>query len=78
MKATITFDLNDAEDIAKHKLFTHMDAITFLIWKMDEDMRRVIKYHDTKSEEYKQAFEDMRQMLRDHLNEHSLSFELFN
>ena len=78
MKATITFDLNDAEDIAKHKLFTHMDAITFLIWKMDEDMRRVIKYDDTKSDEYKQAFEDMRQMLRDHLNEHSLSFELFN
>ena len=78
MKATITFDLNDAEDIAKHKLFTHMDAITFLIWRMDEDMRRVIKYDDTKSDEYKQAFEDMRQMLRDHLNEHSLSFELFN
>jgi hypothetical protein len=78
MKATITFDLNDAEDIAKHKLFTHLDAITFLIWKMDEDMRRVIKYDETKSEEYKQAFEDMRQMLRDHLNEHSLSFELFN
>ena len=78
MKATITFDLNDAEDIAKHKLFTHMDAITFLIWKMDEDMRRVIKYDETKSEDYKQAFEDMRQMLRDHLNEHSLSFELFN
>lgn len=78
MKATITFDLNDAEDIAKHKLFTHMDAITFLIWKMDEDMRRVIKYDETKSEEYKQAFEDMRQMLRDHLNDHSLSFELFN
>ena len=78
MKATITFDLNDAEDIAKHKLFTHMDAITFLIWRMDEDMRRVIKYDDTKSEDYKQAFEDMRQMLRDHLNEHSLSFELFN
>ena len=78
MKATITFDLNDAEDIAKHKLFTHMDAITFLIWRMDEDMRRVIKYDDTKSEDYKQAFEDMRQMLRDHLNDHSLSFELFN
>lgn len=78
MKATITFDLNDAEDIAKHKLFTHLDAITFLIWKMDEDMRRVIKYDENKSEEYKQAFEDMRQMLRDHLNEHSLSFELFN
>jgi hypothetical protein len=78
MKATITFDLNDAEDIAKHKLFTHLDAITFLIWKMDEDMRRVIKYDETKSEDYKQAFEDMRQMLRDHLNDHSLSFELFS
>jgi hypothetical protein len=78
MKATITFDLNDAEDIAKHKLFTHLDSITFLIWKMDEDMRRVIKYDETKSEDYKQAFEDMRQMLRDYLNNHSLSFELFN
>ena len=78
MKATITFDLNDAEDNAKHKMFSHLDAITFLIWKMDEDMRRVIKYDETKSEDYKQAVVDMRQMLRDYLNDHSLSFELFN
>jgi hypothetical protein len=78
MKATITFDLNDAEDIAKHKLFTHLDSITFLIWKMDEDMRRVIKYDETKSEDYKQAVADMRDMLHHHLEAHSLSFELFN
>lgn len=78
MKATITFDLNNAEDVVKHKMFTHLDAITFLIWKMDEDMRRVIKYDETKSEDYKQAVSDMRQKLRDYLNDHSLSFELFN
>jgi len=78
MKATITFDLNDAEDVAKHKMFSHLDAITFLIWKMDEDMRRVIKYDETKSEDYKEAVSDMRPMLRDYLNDHSLSFELFN
>lgn len=78
MKATITFDLNDADDAVKHKLFTHLDSITFLIWKIDEDMRRVIKYDETKSEDYKQAVSDVRQMLRDYLNDHSLSFELFN
>lgn len=78
MKATITFDLDNGDDRIKHKLFTHLDSITFLIWKMDEDMRRVIKYDETKSEDYKQACEDMRNKLRDYLNDHSLSFELFN
>lgn len=78
MKATIEFDLDDADDKAKHKLFTHIDTITHIIWKMDEDMRRVIKYDETKSEDYKQAFIDMREQLRDYLNDHSLSFELFN
>ena len=78
MKATITFDLDNGDDMIKHKLFTHLDSITFLIWKMDEDMRRVIKYDETKSEDYKQACEDIRNKLREYLNDHSLSFELFN
>ena len=78
MKATITFDLNDAEDIAKHKMFTHLDSITFLIWKMDEDMRRIIKYDETKSEDYKEGVNHIRTMLRDHLMERGISFELFN
>lgn len=78
MKATFEFDLDDADDKAKHKLFTHIDAITFIIWKMDEDMRRVIKYDETKSEDYKQAVNDMREKLHDLLNAYSLSMELFN
>lgn len=78
MKATIEFDLDDPEDKAKHKLFTHIDSITYIIWKMDEDMRRVIKYDENKSEDYKQAVVDIRTMLRDHLMERGISFELFN
>jgi hypothetical protein len=78
MKATITFDLNDPDDRAKHKLFTHLDTITFLIWKMDEDMRRIIKYDETKSEDYKEGVNHIRTMLRDHLMERGISFELFN
>ena len=78
MKATITFDLNDPDDKEKHKLFTHIDTITFIIWQLDEDMRRIVKYDETKSEEYKQAVNDMRDMLHHHLTNHSLSIELFN
>jgi len=43
MKATITFDLNDPEDRAKHKLITHIDEITFVLWELDEYMRRIVK-----------------------------------
>jgi hypothetical protein len=78
MKATITFDLNDPEDRAKHKLITHIDEITFVLWEIDEYMRRAVKYDETKSEDYKQAVQDMRDMLHHHLEAHSLSFELFN
>jgi len=43
MKATITFDMNDPEDRAKHKLITHIDEITFVLWEIDEYMRRAVK-----------------------------------
>jgi hypothetical protein len=78
MKATITFDLNDPEDRAKHKLITHMDIIAYIIWKMDEDMRRIVKYDETKSEDFKEGVNHIRTMLHEHLNNYSLSIELFN
>jgi hypothetical protein len=78
MKATIEFDLDDAEDNCKHKLFTHIETISFIIWQIDEDMRRIIKYDETKSEDYKEGVNHIRTMLRDHLMERGISFELFN
>jgi len=78
MKATITFDLNDSEDRAKHKLITHIDEITFVLWQLDEYMRRAVKYDETKSEEYKQAYCDLREYLRELLTEKGLSIELIS
>jgi len=78
MKATITFDLNDSEDRAKHKLITHIDEITFVLWELDEYMRRTVKYDETKSEEYKQAYCDLREYLRELLTEKGLSIELIS
>lgn len=78
MKATITFDLNDPDDRAKHKLITHIDEITFVLWEIDEYMRRAVKYDETKSEEYKQAYCDLREHLREQLTEKGLSIELIS
>ena len=78
MKATITFDLNDPDDRAKHKLITHIDEITFVLWQLDEHLRKIVKYDDTKSEEYKQAYCDLREYLREQLTEKGLSIELIN
>jgi len=78
MKATITFDLNDPDDRAKYKLISHVDEITFVLWEIDEYMRRTVKYDETKSEEYKQAYCDLREYLRELLTEKGLSIELIN
>lgn len=78
MKATITFDLNDPDDRAKHKLITHVDEITFVLWEIDEYMRRKVKYDETKSEEYKQAYCELREYLRELLTEKGLSIELIS
>jgi len=77
MKATITFDLNDSEDRAKHKLITHIDEITFVLWQLDEHLRRIVKYDETKSEEYKTASHDIREKLHKLLNEYTLTIEDF-
>lgn len=78
MKATITFDLNEPDDIAKHKLITHIDEITFVLWELDEYMRRVLKYDESTSEEYKQAHYDLREYLRELLTEKGLSIEMIS
>lgn len=75
MKATITFDLNDPEDRAKHKLITHVDDITHVLWQLDEYLRRIVKYDETKHEEYKTASYDIREKLHQLLNEYGLTIE---
>ncbi len=78
MKATITFDLNELEDRAKHKLITHIDEITFVLWELDQQMRRVVKYDESKSEEYRKAHADLREYLRELLTEKGLSIEMIS
>lgn len=76
MKATIEFDLNDADDKAKHKLFTHIDAMTLTLWDFDDYLTRIIKYDEQRSEEYKQAFRDARECLYEMLMDNGLSIDL--
>jgi phosphopantothenate synthetase len=78
MKATITFDLNDPEDRAKHKLITHIDEITLTLWELDDYLRKVIKYDNDKSDDYRQAFCDFREVLREMLTEKGLTIDLMN
>lgn len=78
MQATITFDLNEPEDRAKHKLITHIDEITLTLWELDDHLRKVIKYDQEKSDDYLQAFCDLREVLRELLLEKGLTIDLMN
>jgi len=80
MKAQLTFDLFDAEDMIEHKRCIKALDICMAIWEMDQYLRTKTKYESDKmtEEEYK-AYETMRDKLREILEERTISFdELIN
>jgi hypothetical protein len=80
MKAILEFDLNEAEDMIEHKRCIKALDICLAIWDMDQYLRTRIKYEsDGMTEEEYNAYETMRDKLREILEERSISFdELIN
>ena len=70
MKATITFeeeeDLRTALDGYKWKL---------VAWDLDQEMRRLLKYDDTISDEKWNQVEQLRTKLREIINDYGLKLD---
>ena len=80
MKAILEFDLNEADDMIEHKRCIKALDICLAIWEMDQYLRTKTKYEsDGMTEEEYNAYETMREKLRELLEERSISFdELIN
>ena len=78
--ATLTFDLTDAYDMIEHKRCVKAMDICMAIWEMDQYLRTKTKYEsDGMSSEVYDAYDSMRDKLREILEERSISFdELIN
>jgi len=70
MKATITFeeeeDLRTALDGYKWKLVS---------WDLDQEMRRLLKYDDTITDEKWHQVEELRTKLREIINDYNLNLD---
>lgn len=70
MKATITFD--DEDDLR-----TALDGYKWKLvaWDLDQEMRRLLKYDDTISDEKWNQVEELRTKLREIINDYNLNLD---
>jgi len=78
--ATLTFDLTDPYDIIEHKRCVKAIDVCLAIWDMDQYLRTKTKYEsESMPSEVYDAYDTMREKLREILEERSISFdELIN
>ena len=72
-KVTFEFDSQEeSEDIR-----TALDGYKYklVIWDLDQHLRSEIKYNDKLPSEIAEAFEDLREKLREFLNDYNVNIE---
>lgn len=72
-KITFEFDsIEEAEDVR-----TALDGYKYklVIWDLDQYLRNQIKYNDNLPSEVAEAFEDLREKLREFLNDYRVNIE---
>lgn len=72
-KITFEFDsIEEAEDVR-----TALDGYKYklVIWDFDQYLRNQIKYNDKLPSEVAEAFEDLREKLREFLNDYRVNIE---
>jgi hypothetical protein len=78
--ATLTFDLTDADDVIEHKRCIKSIDVCLAMWEMDQYLRTKTKYEsEGMSSEVYEAYDSMREKLREILVDRNISFdELIN
>jgi hypothetical protein len=72
MKATLEFNLpDDREDF---ELATNGYKYYGVLWEFDQHLRAKIKYDEKLSEEVHDTYQEIREKLREYMNDSNLSF----
>lgn len=73
MKAILEFNL--PEDKVDFNLALKGSDWWHVCWKMDQYLRKKVKYDETLSEDVRNAYQDMRDELRMMMNDSNVSFD---
>jgi len=75
-KGIIEFNLD--EELNDFKLATNAKEIMSVLWEVDQELRTKIKYApDSTSQETVDALSGIRNLLRESMNDKSISFDMF-
>ena len=75
-KGILEFNLD--EELNDFKLATNAKDIMLVLWEVDQELRAKVKYApDTTSQETVLALMSIRNLLRESMNDKSVSFDMF-
>jgi hypothetical protein len=76
MKATLTFNLEDAEDKFNFKRCEKAKDMAMLLWELQvNSYRKFTKYNKNQNGEYQQGIEEVFQYIRDLYDEYEIDAE---
>jgi len=71
-KAVLEFDLSDPDDAQEHGYAIHGRDAFLVLWGLDEELRKIIKYGEH-PEEVIELAERIRNLLQDECESHNVS-----
>lgn len=73
MKAILEFDL--PEEQVEFNLAVNGNKWSFVAWKVDQELRSKIKYSESITEEQRDIYQEVRNLINDFMVEQSLDWE---
>jgi hypothetical protein len=73
MKATLKFNL--PEEQPEFDLAVNGSKWSFVAWKVDQELRSKIKYSESLTEEQRDIYQEVRNLINEYMLEQSLDWE---
>lgn len=73
MKATLEFNL--PEEQVEFNLAVNGNKWSFVAWKIDQELRSKIKYSESITEEQRDIYQEVRNLINEYMIEQSLDWE---
>ena len=73
MKATIEFNL--PEEQVEFNLAVNGNKWSFVAWKIDQELRNKIKYSESITEEQRDIYQEVRNLINEYMMEQGLDWE---
>ena len=73
MKATLEFNL--PEEQVEFNLAVNGNKWSFVAWKIDQELRSKIKYSESITEEQRDTYQEVRNLINEYMNEQGVDWE---